>query len=187
MRSPTSPSAHGETTPLRTDLDAIRPLRALPGLVAESSVLHRVRRDESSAGQLPRRDCARKARASRTGDGRAQVVSQGKRFLVYSALARSEAGRIVMHLRPEAHRKGGDVVAGVQFLPDRRADRQSDCPLAPSELRALDASRLATARELGQSLGRASSTTDALPALRRLPRYEFRTPTRNSRSRPAGH
>src|SRR6266540_2477060 len=75
-----------------------------------------------------------------------------RRPLVSSALARTEVGRALLPLGPDAVRRGRDVLARVELL--RINDRVLDAAgqLAPADLRSLDAIHLASAEQLGSDL-----------------------------------
>ena len=73
---------------------------------------------------------------------------------VSSALARTEVVRALLPFGPEATRRGRQALLGINLvrLDDRVLNLAGE--LLPSTLRSLDAIHLATARLLGESLGR---------------------------------
>jgi predicted nucleic acid-binding protein len=75
-----------------------------------------------------------------------------RRPLVSSALARTEVGRALLPLGPDAIRRGRDVLARLDLL--RINDRLLDAAglLAPADLRSLDAIHLASAEQFGSDL-----------------------------------
>jgi uncharacterized protein len=87
-----------------------------------------------------------------------------RRPLVASALARTEVGRALLPLGPEAVRRGQDVLArvGLVRINDRVLDTASS--LVPAELSSLDAIHLATAQQLGADLARIVTYDDRMAA-----------------------
>jgi predicted nucleic acid-binding protein len=84
--------------------------------------------------------------------------------LVSSALARTEVGRALQPYGIVAVRRGRDALSRVELvrLSDRILDDAATLP--PTELGSLDAIHLATARALGESLGRLVAYDDRLLA-----------------------
>jgi predicted nucleic acid-binding protein len=91
-----------------------------------------------------------------------RVYLRRRRPLVSSALARTEVGRALLPLGPEAIRRGGDVLARIDLV--RVNDRVLDvaASLPPTDLRSLDAIHLATAQQLGSSLARVVTYDDRM-------------------------
>lgn len=76
-----------------------------------------------------------------------------RRPLVSSALARTEVGRALAPLGPEAVRRGREVLAGVDLVKVSDRLLEVAATLPPTQLRSLDAIHLATADQLGAALG----------------------------------
>jgi predicted nucleic acid-binding protein len=74
--------------------------------------------------------------------------------LVSSALARTEVGRALLPLGPEAIRRGEAVLRTVQLLRVNDRVLAEAGRMQPAELRSLDAIHLASARQLGATLKR---------------------------------
>jgi predicted nucleic acid-binding protein len=74
--------------------------------------------------------------------------------LVSSALARTEVGRALLPLGPEAIRRGEAVLRTVQLLRVNDRVLVEAGRMQPAELRSLDAIHLASARQLGATLKR---------------------------------
>jgi len=87
--------------------------------------------------------------------------------LVSSALARTEVGRAVAPLGPDAARRGVEVLARLDLL--RVSDRVLEVAarLLPVELRSLDAIHLATAQQLGESLAHVVTYDERMAAAAR--------------------
>jgi uncharacterized protein len=89
------------------------------------------------------------------------------RPLVSSALARTEVGRALAPLGVRAMRRGADVLTRLDLV--RISDRLLDAAarLPPPELRSLDAIHLATAQQLGLTLGRVVTYDERMAAAAR--------------------
>jgi uncharacterized protein len=89
---------------------------------------------------------------------------RGRRPLISSALARTEVTRALLPLGREAVERGQDVLARIDLA--RVSDRvlRAAGTLLPPELRSLDAIHLATARQLGEDLGRIVTYDDRMSA-----------------------
>jgi hypothetical protein len=74
--------------------------------------------------------------------------------LVSSALARTEVGRALLPLGPEAIRRGEAVLRTVELLRVNDRVLAEAGRLQPAELRSLDAIHLASVRQLGATLKR---------------------------------
>ncbi|HWF23979.1 MAG TPA: type II toxin-antitoxin system VapC family toxin [Solirubrobacteraceae bacterium] len=75
-----------------------------------------------------------------------------RKELVSSALARTEVGRALLPLGPEAIRRGEAVLRTIQLLRVNDRVLAEAGRLQPAELRSLDAIHLASARQLGAAL-----------------------------------
>jgi predicted nucleic acid-binding protein len=79
---------------------------------------------------------------------------QRKQPLVSSALARTEVGRALLPLGPEAVGRGRDVLSRLELAKVSDRVLTTAGGLMPAELRSLDAVHLATAQQLGVDLAR---------------------------------
>ena len=77
-----------------------------------------------------------------------------RRPLVTSALARTEVGRALLPLGPEATRRGQELVAGIDLVRINDRVLNSAGAMLPPDLRSLDAIHLATAQLFSKDLAR---------------------------------